>query len=140
MKLEQHTVASVLFCGGLWAATHSPAIALPALGIGILMDLDHVLDYQLQHPGSLDVKHFFKICNACELRHTYLWLHSLELLAIAWALTYFLRSAVLLGCSVGMTLHIILDYIGNKTHFATYFLIYRFKQKFKIEKIFILQR
>ena len=40
-----HTVISSAVAGGTWAITGSPAAAGVALGVGVLMDLDHLFDY-----------------------------------------------------------------------------------------------
>ncbi|OGS03833.1 MAG: hypothetical protein A2339_00855 [Elusimicrobia bacterium RIFOXYB12_FULL_50_12] len=138
MRLHQHIIASVAFSGGIYGITGSKSIALASFVTGVLLDLDHVTDYWLEHPLSLNVPHFFEMVDACKLRKTHLWLHSLEMLIPLAVAVWLSKSAILLGISIGFAQHMLFDCLFNFIYPGSYFLAYRIQKGFKSECVFVL--
>ena len=136
MRLHEHIVASVVVSSGIYAATNSKTIALVSFCTGILLDLDHVTDYWVQHPLSFSIPHFFEIVESCKLNRNYIWFHSLELLVPLVIITVITRSAVLLAISIGFAQHMLFDSIFNYIYPTSYFLYYRWSKKFMSEHVF----
>ena len=138
MRITNHLIASTIFSSGVYLITKSPVIAASSFFVGIFLDLDHLIDYWRQHPGSLDVKHFVETCEKYRLKILTLFFHSYELLLIVAALVYFTKSSLIFGAALGFAQHLLLDSIGNKINsdYSSYFFIYRWKAGFEGNKIF----
>src|SRR3989339_184496 len=54
MRLHQHIVASGLVSSAVYGATRSPTIAIACFFTGFLVDADHLLDYWMSYPLSLN--------------------------------------------------------------------------------------
>lgn len=103
MRLSQHIFISGAVSLGIFGFTKSALAGAISFLAGFLMDVDHVFDYWKQHPKRIDIKHFFSTCEEYKLSKVYLWMHSVELLIVVGIITYYTRSAIMLGCLVGFT-------------------------------------
>ena len=108
-----HTVVSTAVAGGVWAATGSPAAAGIALGVGVVMDVDHLYDYYRWSVKPKDGKIFV-------LFHA--WEYSLAGLAI-WA--FVLLNPLLLGAVLGHLAHVTTDHAANRLSRYAYSIVYR---------------
>lgn len=136
MRITQHTIASTVVGGGVYAATRSWEMAAGAFIMGVFIDVDHIIDYWREHPLKTDLAHFFMICENYKLNKALLIMHSLEFLPVMAALAYFTRSPWITGFLIGWSIHMMLDHIGNKTNGWTYFLTHRILASFDIHKVF----
>ena len=108
----------------------------PILGVigGILIDLDHFIDYFLYYGFKINLGDFFN--------HRYLasgkcriFFHSWEVIILLWVFS--LRFFWITPIAAGMTLHIITDWFFNSRSDLIYLsLIYRWRHKFNVDKIF----
>jgi hypothetical protein len=121
---------------GIYGISGTPALALGSFAAGFLIDLDHLVDYWREYPFRFDVRHFFSTCNEYRLNKTYLWLHSLELLALLAPLAFLLRSALLAGIALGAAQHLLFDHLFNRSYPQTYFFFFRMRQGFENRKVF----
>ncbi|MBN1621138.1 MAG: hypothetical protein JW871_00930 [Endomicrobiales bacterium] len=137
MHPKYHVLISGVFSAGIYGLTKSAELSSAAFVTGVLTDLDHVSDYLKQHPGSRNVSHFVKTCMDSKIKLVYLVFHSLELLIPLTIMFYYTKSVWILGVNIGLTLHILSDYIFNKaTTPFSYFLIFRWIKRFESEKVF----
>lgn len=106
---------------------------------GVLIDLDHVLDYYVNNGFTLKIRDVYNgCCDAVGLRKIYLFLHSYELLAIFWAIIFITTPGnIWVALAIGVTQHMIVDTITNRLAPFGYMFTYRAKKGF--EKDFILK-
>ncbi|MCB4792244.1 MAG: hypothetical protein LHV68_10215 [Elusimicrobia bacterium] len=138
MKIPSHLIVSSVFSSGVYVITKSPVISVSSFVAGIFLDLDHLIDYWRQYPGSLDVRHFIEVCDKYRIKVLTLFLHSYELLIVFAVVVYLTKSPLLLGLSLGLAQHIFLDTIGNNLteNSLSYFFIYRWYIGFDYTKVF----
>ena len=113
-----HTVVSGAVAGGVWAATGSPAAAGIALGVGVLMDVDHLYDYYRRYVKRQDGKIFV-------LFHA--WEYSLTGLAV-WAFVFL--NPLFLGAVLGHLAHVTTDHATNHLSRFAYSIVYRVAKRF----------
>ena len=113
-----HTVVSGAVAGGVWAATGSLPAAGIALGVGVLMDVDHLYDYYRWHVNPKDGKIFV-------LFHA--WEYSLAGLAV-WAFVFL--NPLFLGAVLGHLAHVTTDHAANHLSRYAYSIVYRVAKGF----------
>lgn len=137
MKLEHHTVFSVVLSGILYAIFKSRTLAIASLLPGILTDVDHVIDYLIEYGIPFDVKKFFRSCYQGQYSRAYLFLHAWEWfffgLIVAWLTDWNLW---VVGLSIGFGQHMALDQLSNRPRRWGYFLFWRWKNDFKFKQSF----
>ncbi|PIQ88650.1 MAG: hypothetical protein COV72_06900 [Candidatus Omnitrophica bacterium CG11_big_fil_rev_8_21_14_0_20_42_13] len=142
MSPRVHLAASFTIGSLLYLYFYSFQSALMAFACGVLIDLDHCLDYLLIYRNA-DIKRFFDtyalISSAPLVKRCYLWLHSIEGLFLFWFLINEFSLGILwVSAAIGFTQHIALDYIFNtryaKPHF--YFLVFRALNGFDRRRLF----
>lgn len=113
-----HTLVSSAVGAGVWAATGSPAAAGVALGVGVLMDLDHLYDfYQWYIRGRTN-----KVC---------VFLHAWEYSALGLALLGLVfYHPLFLATVLAHSAHVASDHFHNGLSRWGYFIIYRVVHKF----------
>ena len=98
---------------------------------GVLIDIDHFFDFAMNHPLR-ELRHFFRIMYAGDLRKLYVPFHSYELLVLLWCVVLAVPlGAVGLGLSIGLTQHLLCDQIFNHVYPYTYFLSARVWLRFE---------
>ena len=114
-----HTAASLGLGGVAWAATGSP-LALPvAVTTGVLVDLDHVID-------------FFDSRDQGRRSHMFRPFHAWEYLLLALVLLLtFSQHPLFLVAFLGYLSHLLLDQFANQVHPLAYFIVYRAAHRFR---------
>ena len=98
---------------------------------GILIDLDHFVDYFMNEGRiRLDIKDFFYKCDNVMLKKFYVPLHSYELFAVLSVIWYFTHSGVMLGLVAGSMVHLIVDAFYNGSHPLTYLFLFRMSRNY----------
>lgn len=111
-------------------------MALGVLVGGILIDLDHFIDYFLYRGFHVNLQDMFHLSYNNLFPRFYLLLHSYELLALVWiAIILFTRNKLALGIALGLTIHLIQDEVGNCGNPLFYFLTFRAIKKFDGDKM-----
>ena len=135
MRVKEHILASSTLAIVFYYFTHS----LPGAGLvlfsGIFIDLDHLFDFWITRPvNPFSIKEFMHPCKYMrENRKVYVFLHNYELVIMLWILAWhFSWPPIILGIASGITLHLILDDIGNELITFSYFFIYRAVKKFAV--------
>ena len=121
MKLGYHIVISSLTSAGFAYATRSFWGTLICFASGILIDMDHVLDFCIANKrmcwrySELD-----SYCREKKDGTIYLIFHSYELTVLLWSSYIFFKNTVWLGFLVGITVHLLIDQIFNGTYRYAY--------------------
>jgi len=120
---------------------------LVCLLAGVLIDLDHVVDFYIHKQAkSINPLKFYRdLCDWClglKFDFLYIFLHSIELIFLIWLLIWIFNLGIFwIAIAVGFTQHMILDLIFNIKRFLPlrgYFFFYRMKKAFKKE--FLLRK
>lgn len=131
-----HVIASGFISIFVWAYFKSFGLAAVSFASGILIDLDHFIDYYSNHAFTLNVKVMFDNCINIRFKKLYLVLHSYEVIALLWlAIDIFHLSNAWKAVAIGFTQHLIFDQITNPINKLGYFLAYRIIKGFNKELI-----
>ncbi len=137
MKLKQHIATSLLFSAFLYAISKSWIIFGSSLISGVLIDLDHVLDYFMAYGINIRIKQFFEVCHNLKIPRARLIFHSWELLFLLSISAFIARwNPWIVGTIVGFTQHIVLDQVFNKPNKWTYFFFWRLRKDFSMKRCF----
>jgi hypothetical protein len=130
MRLEHHIAFSAAFSGILYAVFRSWEMSLSSLLAGVLMDVDHLLDYLLEYGKPFNVRKFFRASYEGEYLRYFLLLHVWEWLPLfavcAWWSGW---NSWITGFCLGWVQHMVLDQTFNRGKLWAYFLIGRWKHK-----------
>lgn len=104
--------------------------------VGWLIDVDHIWDFYRNGCKRFSVKRFLDAIDNNEIKKTYLYFHSYELLALLVLLCFVTRFNYLWSfTTVGFAIHLFFDQIFNPVKPLTYFLTYRILHGYKTEII-----
>lgn len=132
MKATAHICASIAAGSAAYGLTGSPGISVSCLLSGILLDVDHLLDFYLLAGERFTFKGFFSWCYELRWRKIYLVLHSYELYLLLALAACLFPSQALTGVLLGMGLHLFMDQLGNKgLNKWFYFMIFRYRSGFE---------
>lgn len=117
-----HTAVSGVVAGGAWAITGSPAAAGVALGVGVLMDLDHLYDYYQRYVrGKRD--------------RIYVVLHAWEYSMIMSCIGMVFYHPFLLAAILGHLAHVATDHAWNRLSPFAYWITFRAIKRFDSQHI-----
>jgi hypothetical protein len=117
----------------VWQKSGSLMHALIVICAGVLIDLDHFVDYfSAQH--RFDLRLFFSTTYV-EDGKVYLFLHSWELIAFLFLLGSWLHSAGVFLCAFSLAVHVAVDNVQRQKPLV-YFFIYRLINKFDVRTLF----
>ena len=123
MKPPGHAVVSLSIGVVLLAVTRSPYSLVAAFLTGVMIDLDHLVEYY---------RWFIKEDNS----RVYFFLHSYELLVPAFLAGYLSGwDPVVLGVSFAFLGHLLCDQLANPVGPLTYFFTYRAMKGFRRSEI-----
>jgi len=135
MRPTQHIIIStgVGVLVSLWLKSWAAGVA--CLIGGVLIDLDHVVDYVIAKKEiTFDYKKFVDYCDNDTTGRIYLILHSWEALIIMWL--FIPLEPIFIGALVGITVHLMCDQFSNPLAPLCYFISYRSKHGFERSKLF----
>ncbi|MEI8176519.1 MAG: hypothetical protein WCG78_06590 [Candidatus Omnitrophota bacterium] len=136
MKPKNHIIASGIVSTGVYIVTHSPVSGVVSFLAGVLIDLDHLIDYYLNYGATYKLGHIYTALDECRLSRVYLFLHSFELLVLFWVAVFLVPlNGICCAIALGFTQHIFLDQYYNPVTPRAYFLSYRYAHKFTKESI-----
>ena len=138
MKLRQHVIASIIFSTLFFLIFKSWTIAAVSFFSGILIDLDHILDYYCEFRKRFNVKEFFDVRHNDKILFFMAILHSWELLALLSICVFSMSwNPWIVGVTIVFTQHIILDQIFNyNPNRLKYFFFWRLKNGFNAKRMF----
>lgn len=137
MKLQHHIAVSTIISGILYAIFKSWGLTIASFISGIFIDLDHIIDYLIERGLCFNAKEFIDFFYEEKHQKITLIFHGWELLilwAVAAKLTDF--NPWVTGALIGYGQHIVSDYFFSKASLWSYFLIWRWKNRFNSEVIF----
>jgi len=121
-----HVAASGIVSVVFLSLSKSVAGAVACFFSGILIDLDHALDFVVLRKKMFRSVQELKDFCLDKKGKIYLFLHSYELFFVLWALAIGSGvSPVYLGILYGMSTHLLLDQVTNTIYPLTYFFYYR---------------
>ncbi|MCK4463057.1 MAG: hypothetical protein KAU58_01965 [Candidatus Omnitrophica bacterium] len=135
MKPPFHVAASAAIGFLVYLYFKSASCAIISFLAGVLMDVDHIFDFHLNH-GIKKHRLFFRTMYAHDLKKLILVFHSYELLILLWlGIILFSLNKYWISFTIGFTQHMLFDRLTNPINFGGYFLLYRVYHKFDTEKI-----
>lgn len=137
MKIEHHVALSTIISGILYAIFKSWELSIASLIAGIFIDLDHLIDYFIEHGLDIHLKSFLPFFYEEKHNKITLLFHGWEwllCLGVATVLTKF--KPWVTGVLIGYGHHIVFDYFYSKTSVLTYSLIWRCKKNFDSQTLF----
>lgn len=131
-----HIMASGVISLFVWAYFRSFGCAVVSFAAGVLIDIDHLLDYYANLGFTLNAKKVYGACCEMRLDKLYLAFHSYELVMLLWIAIYaFSLSNIWRAAAIGMTQHLIFDQFTNPIKLPSYFLAYRIANRFRRESV-----
>lgn len=128
-----HMVFILPFAAGAALLAESPILTLVSATVaGILIDLDHLVDYMVEvPPREWTLRNAVAGDHLPSAKRVFVLLHGYDTVILIGLLTGFLvNSAVGLGLAVGMLVHIATDQIDYDGHPLRYVLLFRFYRSF----------
>lgn len=138
MKPISHVILSTIITAGFAQISPSPAANVICFLSGILIDLDHHIDYYLNTGKNplhyRQLKHYYDHEKIEKIR---IFFHGYEILVLLWfAVIGWRLSWEWCGLAVGMSTHFIADVLCNPLKPIGYSLIYRISKGFRYDQIF----
>lgn len=134
MRPLAHVVTSSVISIYVWIHFRSFVCALISFLAGVLIDLDHLIDFYANNRFTFSIKRIYCACIRIRFRKIYILLHSYEMLIILWLAIYFFSlSNIWKALAIGLTQHIIFDQLTNPISRYGYFLTFRIAKGFKKE-------
>ena len=123
MKPPGHAAISLGIGGVVWAVTKSPYSMVAATVTGVMIDMDHLVEYY---------RWFVKRDNS----RVYYFFHSYELVVPAFLAGYLSGwNPVVLGASLAFLGHLLTDQLANPVVPLAYFFTYRALKRFRRQEI-----
>ncbi len=122
MRPIHHAVLSAAVGGVAWGVTGEPWAVPVAVGAGVLIDADHLVDqvwlfYMHRRPEAILALHGWE------------WLAALGIVSAALSFPWWMVAATL-----GYGSHILSDQMFNGVHRLAYSMIYRVRHRFRVER------
>ncbi|MCD4780444.1 MAG: metal-dependent hydrolase [Candidatus Omnitrophica bacterium] len=138
MKPIQHTWISACIGAGLGLWFKSWPASLMCLLSGVLIDLDHYVDYSIvKGEFPFRYKDLVDFCKNQRVGGLYIILHSFEFIIIFFILDYYYQFEVIwLCCAIGMAIHLLCDHLTNPVRPLAYFLTYRLYYSFRKKHLY----
>ena len=139
MRARYHVIVSAGVSLGVQAYFNSWPATTTCFLSGILIDLDHFLDYYIEKKTiPFRYKDLVDFCIDFKGKKVFLLLHSYELLIMLWLLIYLLHlDLAWIGFAIGVTIHMAFDQFTNPIKPLFYFLTYRILNHFKSSKLLL---
>ncbi|MFC1516158.1 hypothetical protein ACFL7E_05295 [Thermodesulfobacteriota bacterium] len=115
MKTSTHVYSSAILGGTIYALTQSTQMAVSAFVSGVLIDLDHLMDFLVFSGEKFSIKNFFSWFNDTRWEKVTLLFHSYEVYLLLCMITFLYPNPILVGILLGCGLHLALDQIGLRS-------------------------
>ena len=113
MNLSAHVISSLPLALASYMFAHSLSAAAGVLIGGVLIDVDHVVEFWYDRGISFNVHSFFSYAQSGVNSRFFVIFHSIELLFLmALCVCSDYESFLFRGIVIGMALHLLLDYIN----------------------------
>jgi hypothetical protein len=137
MRARNHVIVSAGVSLGFQALMHSWPATLGCFFSGVLIDIDHYLEYCiLRKKFPFRYRDLVDFCHRDKSDKVYLYFHAYEYLFVLWfSIFFFHLGKIWLGVTIGLTVHLIFDQFTNPIKPLFYFLIFRIQNQFEKTKI-----
>tara|TARA_B100000315_G_C14564723_1_gene582330 strand:- start:80 stop:541 length:462 start_codon:yes stop_codon:yes gene_type:complete len=143
MRVSDHVIYCLPLSLAFSLYLKSPLPGLLCLASGVLIDVDHTIEYVQAYGFNLGCLKKLLIATQVksknkkisDFKKMYLIFHSLEFVIIFWIIGLATKNLYFISAISGYSLHILLDFIGNREYPRFYWIIWRAKNKFLVEKI-----
>ena len=139
MRPLQHLAYSTAAASVLLFTTKSPKIAIGCVASGVLVDLDHLIEYKNYCGDHWDWEEFSTGIYFNKKATVKVIFHSWEAACVLWGIVLARdgigKKSLLYGIAVGYTLHLVLDQIGNNLNMMGYFELYRWFVDWQQDKL-----
>lgn len=139
MLPSRHVIASFSLGALVYLFTRSLAAAALCLFSGVLVDIDHFLDYIINSGlKGFNLREMYWTCiklphqkEASKIKKVFLIFHAWEITILLWLAYFFSRNIYVMAMAIGYTGHLVLDTAARAFHPIAYSLFYRIKRNFK---------
>ena len=137
MNLSNHIAVSLAVSGIIYFVFYSLPAFFSSLAGGILIDIDHAVDYFFHNGIDWRAGRFFEWCYNDRWQRLVLILHSVELVFLLWLVIWFFNLGIVwMAFAIGMSQHLVLDILSNKrVKVMSYFFVFRCFQGFRKERL-----
>jgi hypothetical protein len=136
IRLEHHTLVSLGFGLAFYFVFRSFAGALICFFAGILVDVDHYVDYVRDRGLNLNLKRFFEYGYGLEYDRLFILFHAYEyFVPLAFMLVLSGYNLFVAAVFTGFAQHLLFDQFTNPVKPLAYFITYRLKNRFSRESI-----
>ena len=134
IKLRYHAIASLGCSVIFYLIFKSFLYSVVCFLAGILVDLDHVIDYVRCTGWNLDIKHFFQFMYEIRYKRLTILFHAWEF-SVLFVIMIIVTGGNLfvLAVGIGFVQHLIFDQCTNPVKPLAYFITYRLRHKFRKE-------
>ncbi|MBU1694761.1 MAG: hypothetical protein KKC51_12465 [Verrucomicrobia bacterium] len=137
MKGEHHLAISVVAAAAIYATTRSVPMIATFLAAGVLLDLDHWMDYWAEYGPRFDIRHFLNAIATKAFRRAFVLLHAWEGVILSAFLTWWTGwTPWLAGLTLGWGIHLLLDQGFNSPSPWAYSLLWRLWGRFDYKRAF----
>lgn len=137
MKAGHHIVASTVFSGSLYLIYPSLEMAAASFVAGVLIDIDHCIDYVIEFGIRSKWSNFFRSFEEGQYTRIYIVFHGWEWIPVLGTMSWLTEyNPWVVGILLGATQHLILDQLTNSTACLGYSLIWRWTKKFEPNQAF----
>jgi hypothetical protein len=136
MKVTHHVLVSTAVSGGVYLMTRSIPLTLGSCISGWVIDVDHLLDYLVEHGPRPDASHFFATFRDDKYRRARLVLHGWEWPLLIAAASLVTRPSLTIGVAVGWLQHLVFDQLTNSPSPLGYSIMWRAMHGFRYRKSF----
>jgi len=110
--------------------------ALVCFFSGILVDVDHCVDYVRDRGINFNLKQFFQYSYGLEYDRLYILLHGYEyFVPLAFTMVVSDYNLLVVAAVIGYTQHLLFDQLTNPVKPLAYLLTYRLKNRFSKQSI-----
>ena len=143
MLPSRHIIVSASLGAAVGFFTESLFAGLLCFLSGVLVDLDHVIEYII-HYGlkPLNYREFRLVCSKMPkqkeeggIERLYLVFHTTEFIVLLWVAFAFSKNIYLFSIALGYTVHMIQDAVANGLKPSAYFITMRLKNNFDTIKL-----
>lgn len=135
----RHLAYSTAAASVLLLTAKSPKVAVGCVASGVLVDLDHLIEYKKYCGDRWDWEEFSTGIYFDKKGTVKVIFHSWEAAGVLWSIVLARdgigKKSLLYGIAAGYTLHLILDQIGNNLNRMGYFELYRWMVKWKQDRL-----
>ncbi|MBU1125944.1 MAG: hypothetical protein KKC84_07945 [Candidatus Omnitrophica bacterium] len=134
LDIIAHFLVTSLLCVWVYSKTQEASFIVMVVIGGILVDIDHFIDYFFYFKGSFRARDFFT-CQYLRSGKIYIFLHSWEIVIILTIASNLLHSTHLLVATFSLAVHLAMDNLQRRSPLF-YFLAYRYYKSFDARTLY----